>query len=363
MINYSLNVRTVALFVSYIWSIGCGEGNNETQLSSREACIQEQQGQWITPKSCVLGNVVLKTPFCCGELGELCSQPNLGYNMDKFIVSYGILFVIVTFISSIHAILNKRSQKQLIFYSYAAVFWLAFAKGSARTYFYVPMVPFIIGIIANLFHDIASKLKEEKIQIGVIIVLSAIILFSPINKLAEEQSQKNLKPEYANLHTAYSAQKWIEKNIKKNTKIIYYGYYTNLPKLIDPDEQEQMNYGEHFMYNRINNEFLKSTFKYSHKKYIEEEKPTYQLMSFLGFKYQGRDVRWNLRYGIRKEEFPLFLNVLPQTGAEYIVASTYPRKHKSMNLMDVPELNKKIVAQFSNKDYPYGKEVTIYKIK
>lgn len=286
-----------------------------------------------------------------------------GYDMAKFSDNYGWPFVIITFLASIHAILNKRSQKQMVFYSYAAVFWLAFAKGSARTYFYIPMIPIILGILANLFSDLSQKIKDEKLQSLAIIVLSGIILFKPVNDLLEQQANKNAKNDYVELHTQCSAQKWIENNINQNTKILYYGYYTSLPKLIDPDQQEQMNYGEHFMYNRIKNEFLKSTFSTAHKKYVAEEKPTYQLMSFLGFKYQGQDIRWNLRYGIRKEEFPLFLNVLPQTGVEYIVASTYPTRHKSMNLLDVPQLNQKVVAQFSAKDYPYGREVTIYKVK
>lgn len=287
-----------------------------------------------------------------------------GYDITRFFKTSGYVFVFVACIAFIHSVVNHRTRKHIILMSYPVIYWLAFAKGASRDYFYIPVLPMLIIIISQMIDDVIEKLKDKKaLSIAVPLIILGIIIFEPMQNLLEKSAKLNSKDNYKELHGEFQANDWILENIPKNSKIMIYGYYTSLPRLIDVNPQEQMAYGEYFMYNRIKNEYLKEQFSKAHSAVLKSDKPTYDLIGRLNFKYQNRNVNWNLRYGVRKNEIGLFQQVLPQVGCDYLIAHNHKRKSKTFNLLDSPYFRQKVHKQFLKKDYPFGNEITIYKLK
>jgi len=258
----------------------------------------------------------------------------------------GIPFVLSAIFSifyyTIHA-LRTKNRKLLILISFPIIFWLAFARGAARNYFYVPIVPVLIILVAMSIEDIAVFIaqKTKRYISWVFISMSLILLLLfPLIRIVDESIRMNEHDNYAELHAGFAAKEWIFKNITPRSRILLYGYYVNLPRLIDYDPNQQAQYGEYFMYSRWKNEYLKQQFIETHQRYVREGNPVYDLE--------------NIRSRQRGREHLIY---------DYCVKNKIDFLLSNFNLSRFQNLGAGLLQQFSHQDYSFGSEVYIYEIR
>ena len=206
----------------------------------------------------------------------------------------------------------------------------------------MPIIPFLIIFVSKFIFDISEKIKEKNIKFShtFIYISLFLIILQPAMDIVSNTIRLNSFDNYKENHTALAGKKWIEENIPKNSKILYYGYYVRLPRLVDFNANEQAQYGEYFMYYRWKNEFLKELFAKAHFKYLKENKPTFDLEL--------------IRPSLKDKEKYLF-NYCEQNNFDYVI--TY------RDLNKYPEFRKKIFKKFIRDNYSFGSEFIIYKMK
>ncbi len=270
-----------------------------------------------------------------------------GWDISRFFTLLGYVFTLLAVIVILYYLYKSIRQKnylQLTLLSYPLIFWLAFARGAAREYFYVPVIPvlmifmaqFLVEMSTNVFRPAPGSRRQH------IIILAGLllILLQPLTALLSRTWTLNKAGDYRSGHTALAGKKWIEENISFNSKILLYGYYVNLPHLVDPNPQKQAQFGEYFMYFRWKNKFLTDHFLQAHADYLKSKLPTYDLE--------------NIRDPLREKEAQLYAYGRKNNIA-YVVSS--------YDLTRFPEFAQRIINKFDAAGYPFGIPFVIYKLK
>ncbi len=270
-----------------------------------------------------------------------------GWDISRFFTNLGYVFTLLAVAAVLYYLYKSIRQKNymhLTLLSYPFIFWLAFAQGAAREYFYVPIIPILIIFMAQFLIEMSAKISrsspESKRQHIIVLAGLLLILLQPGVALLTKTWTLNRAGDYRSGHTALAGKKWIEENVSSNSKILLYGYYVNLPHLVAHNPQKQAQFGEYFMYYRWKNKFLTDHFLQAHLHYLKSGLPTYNLE--------------NIRDPLREKEVQLYA-FCQQNNIEYVV-STY-------DLTRFPEFDTRILKKFDNQYYPFGIPFGIYKLK
>ncbi len=271
-----------------------------------------------------------------------------GWEVSKFFKHLGVGFVILAVVALVYALyraLRARSGTQLVLLSYPVVFWLAFAPGAARRYFYVPMLPILIIAIARLVADASDRFGRRSRWAGLVTaaLLLGLAVAQPAWRLASlslRMNQHSGNPD--TLHTARAGTAWIEQNLPRDARILLLGFYTDLPRLVDPRSSEQAAYGEYFMYDRHENAFLRAQFEVAHAAYVQAGRPTFDLEAMRRFD-AGR------------------LDDSQQTLSAYCRARGLDYVISSFDLSGRPGFEDAVVRSFDRAEYPFGRPFTIYR--
>jgi hypothetical protein len=167
-----------------------------------------------------------------------------------------------------------------------------------------------------------------------------LILLQPGQALLSRTWNLNRAGDYRLKHTALAGKKWIEENISYASKILLYGYYANLPHLVDREPQRQAQIGEYFMYFRWKNKFLTDHFMQAHANYLKSRRPVYDLL--------------NIRDNLREKEGQLYM-FCRQNHIDYVVSS--------YDLSRFPEFANRVLIKFDQQFYPFGMPFSVYKLK
>ena len=266
-----------------------------------------------------------------------------GWRIFTHFNSLGYVFIIILIISIIYFLykaIKNKNQIYIVMTSYPLIYWLTFAKGDSRYYWYITILPFLIIMTAVFLNDLAEKIRNNTLKNILICVLLVGILSQPALYLVKRTIGYNKISDYRSINTTLSAKKWIEENIPRKKKILLYGSYTGLPRIVDFNSKEQAQYGEYFMYYRWNNQFLKNQFRIAHANYIKAGKPTYDLL--------------NIRHKLKNEEEDKLFDYCLDNNVDYV--ATY------RDLSSYPELENRILKVFDREEYPYGRKILIYKV-
>jgi len=267
-----------------------------------------------------------------------------GYVVSRFFPIIGLPFVLISGIAVLLTFYYSFSSKKwapFLLASFVLVFWGAFANAPAREYFYVPIIPVLCILIGYLFNKYTTNFKYIKL---VSLVLILILGFVPIKTTLLSYSQYGLNLQKLKDTQSLKAEKWVYENIPPSSKIFYYGYYVNLPRLIDPDINEQSRYGEYFMYERYKNQYLSQRFVNFFNNYLNSRKPTYDLVYGLNFNTPQGNKSYYTRYEMEDNEEYLY-QILQQMQVPYVITN--------YDLNKYPEFKEKQI-------WSYGPNGTLY---
>jgi hypothetical protein len=268
-----------------------------------------------------------------------------GWDISRFFTNLGYVFTLLAVVVVLYYLYKSVRQKNymhLVLLSYPLFFWLAFSRGAAREYFYVPLIPVLIIFIARFLVEISEKLgrHSEYGRQSIILTGLVLILLQPGQALLSRTWNLNRAGDYRLKHTALAGKKWIEENISYASKILLYGYYANLPHLVDREPQRQAQIGEYFMYFRWKNKFLTDHFMQAHANYLKSRRPVYDLL--------------NIRDNLREKEGQLYM-FCRQNHIDYVVSS--------YDLSRFPEFANRVLIKFDQQFYPFGMPFSVYKLK
>jgi hypothetical protein len=267
-----------------------------------------------------------------------------GWVISRFFGPLGIVFTILSVVSVpyiFYKSMKFRKAELFIIASYPIVFWLAFAKGASRNYFYIPIMPFVILCVAFLIVDLSSIVKFIKLRNVVIFIFMILIIFQPGFKLAGISMLRNSDKDFNNLHSNLAAKTWIEQNIPCDTKLLLYGYYVRLPRLVHRNSAKQAVYGEYFMGRKHKkNKYLTELYEKAYSDYRNQGKPVFNLSI--------------IRSRQKETEVDLFDYCLNHK-IDYLITCR--------NLKQYPEFEKRLYKRFTKPQYPCGNNIAIYQMK
>lgn len=219
-----------------------------------------------------------------------------GWDITRFFDQLGVLFTIASFllliIYLVWAIKNKKWYV-LIPISYVVVYWLAFAFGAARDYFYVPIVGLLGLMIAKGLYDFIVYLNRKSIKIsssvlgiGLLTLLFVQPAFTIVNTVIYRSS---LDPETE--YSVLASKHWMEQNIKRDESLVMGGFYVNHPRVVlgnighyGPYFGKKMTgnmWGDYFMYGRAANEYWRTAFQKWHNTYLQSGEPRFDQVSYI----------------------------------------------------------------------------------
>ncbi len=279
-----------------------------------------------------------------------------GSDLSMFTKSLGYIFTIASILALGYSLYDgiKRKKWQLALIAlYILLFWLAFAAGASRNYFYIPIIPLLTLLIAYTIHRLLylSSIHNNKVKLWIKLGFALLLFIQPMVKIAKNQYNYLSSKNTDTFHTIISgAMPWIENNIPVGSKILYYGYYTSLPRLIDNNINEQARYGDYFMYKRNQNKYWIQRFSVAMAKYIESGGKTYDIVFNLSPSINGQKKAFYTRYKSEELERYIFDECRNQ-GINYIV-SVYDLETDGSDF--------KKVGSFESKDFNFGARVYIY---
>ena len=259
-----------------------------------------------------------------------------GYEISKFYGNLGYLFVYLGILALLFTFVKRfRQVSYFVVLSYPILFFLIFLNKPSRLYFYIPIIPYVAIAIGIFLKDYSSKFSKS-----ILYLILVLIIAQPSYILIKDIQQKRIKSDYKQLHTGLLATEWAKQNIFPSSKMIYYGYYVNLPQLVDENPENNANLGEFFMYHRYNYEFLKEHYNKAYTNYVQNGGKTYSIL--------------NIRYDLKQQEPGLF-NYCMQNKIQYVI-TTY-------NLNIYPSFAQKYYQAFEkNKKVTYGSDIYVYKL-
>ena len=237
-------------------------------------------------------------------------------------------------------------------------------------YWYVPIVPILLIVTSQFIIDISEKFKNNKmLYVGFSVLSLAAILFEPAVDLYSVHAKMNSKDNYREVHTIMSAYDWVLKNIPAGSKIMLYGHYTTLPHLVSSfpyrldnnNLRKQIDWGEHLAYGRYKNKFYVDQFLKAYAKRVMSGIPTYNLQLKMR---TSNNQTLDFKFGLSKDDSLVFENELSKVNYDYIIASEIygPRKKLTFSFSESPYFQKFVCKKFSREDYPFGPEITIFKL-
>lgn len=297
--------------------------------------IQEQKNTFVTDSI---------SDFTSGTDLSLIGNP-VGY---EYLI---LLFLIMAF--GVYDYNKRKKIYTLPLVFFIITFWIAFSRGAAREYFYLPLIPVSGILIAYYLFYIVNKAKWL-VNVKSIVLISLLFLFSISTIKGTFLQYKNFdfRSFKLKISSKEKAERYIKLNMPPQTKILFYGYYTSLPKLIDPNPQEFSKYGDYFMYQRWNNKYWIERFNSFMKNYVGNNGLTYDLIYQLNFSIGNENKSYYTRYEMGEDE-KYILPVAKQMGIPYIITH--------YNLQKYPEFQNLLV--WSSEDHDtIGGNVYIYKI-
>ena len=282
------------------------------------------------------------------------SEATKGYVISRFSGTLGYPFLIAGPLSTFYAVYvgwNERRASLLISTSYVAVFWLAFAAAPARNYFYVPIIGFLCFAIAFSVFDLLRKSSlQQKWQSALVAIVFVVLSFQPFKAVFPQFIQYGVSFNKVITTAQSTAKAWMMQNIDYGTPVMYYGYSVSLPKVIDPNPNEQAVYGEYFMYQRDRNEYWKERFSSFMTNLANYDLPYYDIIYSVNFRVDDQQKQYYLRYEMGEDEQYLF-PLMQQAGIEYIVTE--------YDLQKYTEFQQALVWSSRGKGLQ-GKDVYIY---
>ena len=269
----------------------------------------------------------------------------------------GLQFILALIFVLIYGFIDSIKRKKWVIFPlifFVLSFWLAFARGASREYFYIPILPVASILLGYYLHTFLKKfLLDEKMKSSIGIVVIILIAVTPLKVASGKYDNFDYKTFQNKKSTKELAEEWILSKVVPGSKILYYGYYTSLPRLIDPNPQEQAKYGDYFMYQRWNNKYLVDRFSNFMVNYSKNGLPTYDLIYQVNVSKNSGNQSYYTRYEMGEDE-QFLLSSARQAGAEYIVTS--------YNLEQYPEFQKLRVWSSMGKSN-FGGDINIYKIQ
>ena len=284
-----------------------------------------------------------------------------GLNIFRFSSSFGfpllLTYVGVTSFALYDGIKRKKYALTILA-SYTFVFWLSFSFGAARNYFYVPVIPPLAILSGYYIRRIVYQLKQnhklpKSLSINMACgILLLILCISPIYNTTKSRIPL-IGIDQVTKHTQSAAQDWIESNIPENSRILYYGYYTSLPKLIDNNINEQARYGDYFMYGRGNNQYWINQYSKAYNRITnDKEIKKYNIEYNLNFQdANGQNQSYYTRYEDDNVSSQIF-NLAASQGLDYIV-TVYELSQNTGPFNEIMKLDRT--------GFKYGPKIYIYK--
>ena len=296
--------------------------------------------------------------------GAMLSSGTKGYRIDQFIIFFGYAFWVSSILGLGLILYNGIKKKQyaaLTILSYFAVFFLVFSRDASRFYWYAPIIPIMVLAGGYFIHEFtvlgSSRFGFQKKQVAILIGLCLLVLAQPTYKLIARSASMNQGGHYSEIHTSLAAHEWIHNNIPAGEAIGLYGYYTNLPGLVDRDINEQASIGEYFWYGKGNNKDYVDLYVKAYSSYVaNSENKTYDLINMLTVNNQDGSQAGSihLRYRLKPEQESYLLPLLKQAGAKYLIAQ--------YDVPDTEEWSSRLIKSFDPPEYPQGVPLKLYQL-
>ena len=240
--------------------------------------------------------------------GEPFREFPKGYDLSRYFPDFGEFFVGGCVLGAVYVlgyVLVRRDARAAILWSYPAVFFLAFAFGSAREYWFVPVMYLSVLFLAKIVADIGAAIPGDR-RVGRWVEAVAVIalLSVPAWNLAELVGAGDAG---AAAYPALTSRRWIESNIPAGSKVLAFGYPSYFARIIDGRAQDQFKFGE-YVFQR--DPGMIRLFEQAHQAYLESGRPTY-LVTHVGSKCINTAEVRNL---LKAERFDWYVTHCDPTG-------------------------------------------------
>lgn len=281
-----------------------------------------------------------------------------GWQIHRHLGVMGLVYVCTGIIGMVVGLIRafwRNQYERIVVLMLPMVMLLAFSPFSARGYWYAPVVSFFACGVVVVAEALFNRLKSGRIKLFAGFVLLLLMLVEPVTGLARQTKVMipNDVAAYEKVHTAFAAAKWITRNIPDSTAIGLYGYYVQMPRLVDRDINRFGNVAEFYMYYKSKNKYFIRQFELAYGRYLSDSSNrTYRLIDEITFTDDTcKKVKLDLRYRTRTYD-AMLLDLLRANSTEYLV-TTYA--------MD-EEWSGRLVRSFLRAEFSYGSEIFIYRI-
>ena len=270
--------------------------------------------------------------------GEAKRSFLVGYNITRFAKNWGWPLTLA-FSSFIIGVFQKKDKILRLTCIFPILYFSVFALVPARNYFYIALVPYLAIVIARVVVLGCEKYLRDKSPAKQIVMISVGIILAvfPVYKSIAKSVYYRSYNEYC----CAAAGRWIKENIPSKSSFLFYGFYTNLPFLIDFDISYHANLAEYFMYHRRENEWWVDQYIQAFEKKIQAGCPTYRI----------RKIRQNYQ---SDKELTNFLIYCKKKKIQYVVLNSH--EHQSW------ERRAWLLIAFNEDNGYRGGNVRIYKI-
>lgn len=283
-----------------------------------------------------------------------------GYDITRFFNDWGVLFTTLSMLACIYLIYKTIREKKYHYFiisSYFIVFFGLFSMGAARDYFYVPVVPVLIIALAIFINDVSTKFFSAEKSKLVQLALLLLILAQPFYELTARTLNDLKYGLDAENHTMIASKTWMEENIPTDSKILFVGFYANLPRIFMADIDNYGPYtenytkrsmwGEYFMYGRWQNEFFRTRFYRYHQKQLADK----DVKAFKNVIY----------YKVVTDSKQLFEFSI-QNNIDYVITG-FPKKGELDDFSIFKDNKIKTFNIKENDDLAFGPVIDVYKLE
>lgn len=267
-----------------------------------------------------------------------------GYDITRFMKPLGFFYTIIGFASAIYAgiiAFQKRNFALALIPIFIFTVYLAFAKGAARNYFYIPIIPIMhVAILISLVYLSKTIKKQRKLVLP--ITYSLLVLFPSISIAGHLINFNTVNDK---LHTSIAAKEFIEVNIDLKSSFLITGFYPYLPKIHSKNinhygpftnKQKRAYYGDYFMYNRWSSEYWRKNVHQFLEKKSKAQTGIYQNMEF------SKGLNVDTRY----------LQYLKVKRPRYLM--------RTKEIKDSKYFDQFLIKSFTLDEFKYGPKIFIY---
>ncbi|CCE24409.1 glycosyltransferase family 39 protein [Methylotuvimicrobium alcaliphilum] len=200
----------------------------------------------------------------------------LGIDLTRYFGDLGVVFVIAGAASVFYILgyaLVRRDARVAILLSYPVIYFLAFAFGSSREYWYIPIIFLIAVFLSKAIIDFADAfLNKDNMKSYFVFAALGAVLIQPVTILVSDAA---FRQQGEQAHASLSSKKWIESHAPSGSRILIYGMAGYLPRVIDQRADVQAVFGEYFMYGRTKHQHYVDLYHVAHDTYLSMYQPTY----------------------------------------------------------------------------------------